>query len=87
MEAKVSHRKKRSGVVVSDAADKTIVVKVTRVAKHPLYRKLIKINKKYHAHDEENVASVGDVVNIIECRPLSKTKRWRLQSVVEGKKA
>jgi small subunit ribosomal protein S17 len=87
METKVSHRKKRSGVVVSNAADKTIVVRVTRMAKHPLYRKLIKINKKYHAHDEKNIASVGDVVNIIECRPLSKTKRWRLQSVVEGKKA
>ena len=87
MEPKVSHRKQRSGVVVSNAADKTIVVRVTRVAKHPLYRKLIKINKKYHAHDEKNVASVGDVVNIIECRPLSKTKRWRLQSIVEGKKA
>jgi len=87
MERKVSHRKQRSGVVISDAADKTIVVKVTRIAKHPLYRKRIKINKKYHAHDEKNLAKNGDIVNIIECRPFSKTKRWRLQEVVEGKKA
>jgi len=87
MEQKVSHRKTRTGVVISDAADKTIVVKVTRMAKHPLYHKLVKINKKYHAHDEKNIARIGDTVNIIECRPLSKTKRWRLLNVVEGKKA
>ena len=79
MEPKVSHRKQRSGVVVSNAADKTIVVKVTRMAKHPLYRKLIKINKKYHAHDEKNIACVGDVVNIkqgkyIKASFLSDTK-------------
>ncbi len=87
MEQKVSHRKTRSGIVIGDAADKTIVVNVTRMAKHPLYKKLVKINKKYHAHDEKNIAKKGDTVNIIECRPLSKTKRWRLLNVVEGKKA
>ena len=81
METKTSQRKVRAGVVVSKSTDKTIVVKVTRTAKHPLYRKLMKINKKYYVHDEKNEARKGDQVNIIECRPISKTKRWRLQSI------
>lgn len=66
------------GVVVSDKGDKTVVVKVERRFMHPLYKKFIKRSKKYHAHDEANVAKVGDVVRIEECRPLSKTKSWTL---------
>lgn len=76
-------RKTQIGVVVSDKMDKTIVVKVeTRVA-HPLYGKTMLASKKYKAHDENNEARIGDRVQIIETRPLSKDKRWRLQSIVE----
>ncbi len=64
------------GVVVSDKMEKTIVVKVERRVRHPLYGKIITQSKKYHAHDEENRCQVGDIVNIQESRPLSKTKRW-----------
>ena len=75
-------RKEREGVVVSDAMDKTIVVRVDRRIRHSLYGKEIKRNKNYHAHDEKNEAQVGDVVRIVETRPMSKTKRWRLVKVV-----
>ena len=71
-------RKSRVGIVVSDKMDKTIVVMIERKAKHPLYGKTVKITKKYKAHDEENVAKVGDKVLITETRPLSRDKRWRL---------
>lgn len=64
------------GVVVSDKMEKTIVVKVERRVRHPLYGKIITQSKKYHAHDEENRCQVGDIVSIQESRPLSKTKRW-----------
>ena len=74
-------RKKREGVVVSDCQDKTIVVEVTRRTSHPLYKKVVKLSKKYYAHDEENKAKIGDKVVIIETRPLSKSKRWRLVSI------
>ena len=64
------------GVVVSDASDKTVVVKVERRVKHPLLGKVVRKSKKYHAHDGENAFKVGDVVRIEECKPLSKTKTW-----------
>ena len=73
----------RRGVVVSDAMDKTIVVKVDVIKSHPKYKKVIRRSVKFHAHDEQNAAHVGDVVRIVETRPLSKTKRWRLAEVVE----
>jgi small subunit ribosomal protein S17 len=76
-------RKERTGVVVSDAADKTIVVNVERRTTHALYGKTLTRSKRYHAHDERNEASVGDVVKIAETRPYSKTKRWRLVEIVE----
>lgn len=75
-------RKTREGAVVSDRMDKTIVVSVERRFAHPLYGKQVKRHKKYYAHDEENAARVGDVVRIMETRPLSKNKRWRLIEVV-----
>jgi small subunit ribosomal protein S17 len=79
-------RKVRQGIVVSDAADKTIVVQVTERKPHPVYGKMITSTKKFHAHDENNEAGVGDTVQIMETRPLSKTKRWRLLKIVEKAK-
>ena len=79
-------RKVRQGVVVSDANDKTIVVAVEERKPHPIYGKMITSTKKYHAHDEENTAGVGDTVQIMETRPLSKMKRWRLVKIVEKAK-
>jgi small subunit ribosomal protein S17 len=76
-------RKERQGVVVSDVQDKTIVVRVERRTTHPLYGKTMTQSKKYHVHDEANDAHVGDTVRIVETRPLSKLKRWRLDEVVE----
>ena len=76
-------RKVRQGIVVSDANDKTIVVAVEERKPHPIYGKMITSTKKYHAHDEENSAGVGDTVQIMETRPLSKMKRWRLYKIVE----
>ena len=73
----------RRGVVVSDAMDKTIVVKVDVIKSHSRYKKVIRRSVKFHAHDERNEAHVGDVVRIVETRPLSKTKRWRLVEVLE----
>ena len=86
-EPKPEHERGRSqerrGVVVSDAMDKTIVVKVDMIKSHPRYKKVIRRSVKFHAHDERNQAHVGDVVRIVETRPLSKTKRWRLAEVIE----
>ena len=79
-------RKVRQGVVVSDVQDKTIVVRVQRTTTHPLYNKTMRVSKKYHVHDEANDAKVGDTVRIVETRPLSKLKRWRLEEVVERAK-
>lgn len=76
-------RKQIIGTVVSDKNDKTIIVKVETRKKHPLYGKLVKVSKKYVAHDEENKAKVGDRVRIMETRPLSKTKRFELVEIVE----
>jgi small subunit ribosomal protein S17 len=78
-----SQRKERQGVVVSDVQDKTIVVRVERRTTHPLYGKTMTQSKKYHVHDESNDAGVGDTVRIVETRPMSKLKRWRLAEVVE----
>jgi small subunit ribosomal protein S17 len=79
-------RKLRQGVVVSTAGDKTAVVKVEERKKHPLYGKMITSSKKFHAHDEDNTAGVGDTVTIMETRPLSKLKRWRLIDIIEKAK-
>ena len=76
-------RKIRIGVVSSNKMDKTIVVAAERKVKHPIYGKFVKKTTKFHAHDEKNECSIGDVVKIMETRPLSKTKRWRLVEVVE----
>lgn len=76
------HRKQREGIVLKNGMDKTIVVKVTRITQHPRYKKYIKVTKKYYAHDEENKAKAGDKVAIIESRPMSKMKRWRLLEVI-----
>jgi small subunit ribosomal protein S17 len=79
-------RQERQGTVVSAAADKTIVVRVDTAKAHPMYKKVIRRSSKFHAHDEENQAKVGDIVRIVETRPLSKLKRWRLTEVVEAAK-
>ena len=79
-------RQERRGVVVSDAMDKTIVVKVDTIRSHPRYKKVIRRSTKFHAHDEQNSAKVGDVVRIVESRPLSATKNWRLVEIVEAAK-
>ena len=79
-------RKERTGVVVSDKMDKTVVVAVERKEKHPLYGKFVKKTTKFVAHDEKNECGVGDTVLIMETRPLSKTKRWRLVEIVEKAK-
>ena len=76
-------RKTRIGVVSSNKMDKTITVEVERKVKHPLYGKFLKKTTKFHAHDEKNECSIGDTVKIMESRPMSKTKRWRLVEVVE----
>ncbi|MGN1172632.1 MAG: 30S ribosomal protein S17 [Muribaculaceae bacterium] len=79
-------RKQRQGVVTSDKMDKTIVVSSKFKEKHPIYGKFVQKTKKYHAHDENNDAHIGDTVLIMETRPLSKTKRWRLVQIVERAK-
>ncbi len=75
-------RKTRVGKVISNKMDKTIVVAVETSEKHPLYKKVMKTTYKLKAHDEENVAQVGDIVEVMETRPLSKDKRWRLVSII-----
>ena len=79
-------RQERQGTVVSAAADKTIVVRVDVVKLHPRYKKVVKRSTRLHAHDEENQAKLGDVVRVVETRPLSRMKRWRLQEIVEAAK-
>jgi len=76
-------RKTKLGVVSSNKMDKTITVNVERKVKHPLYGKFVKKSTKFHAHDEKNECSIGDTVKIMETRPMSKTKRWRLVEVIE----
>ncbi len=79
-------RKQKTGFVVSTKMDKTISVKVERRLMHPLYGKFVKRSKKFFAHDEENTCKMGDLVRIMETRPLSKMKRWRLVEVLERAK-
>ena len=79
-------RKTRVGVVVSDKMDKTIVVAVKDNVKHPLYNKIVKRTYKLKAHDEENQCGIGDTVRVMETRPLSKDKRWRLVEIIEKAK-
>ena len=81
-----NNRKIRQGVVVSAVNDKTIVVEVKERKPHPVYGKMMTVSKKFHAHDENNEAGVGDIVDIMETRPLSKMKRWRLLNIVEKAK-
>lgn len=75
-------RKREIGIVVSDKMDKTVTVKVQRLAKHPIYKKYIKRYTSYKVHDEENTCNVGDKVLIVETRPLSKTKRWNVKEII-----
>jgi small subunit ribosomal protein S17 len=79
-------RKERIGQVLSNKMDKSIVVTVERKVKHPIYGKFVKKSSKFHAHDEENTCGAGDTVRIMEVRPLSKTKRWRLVEIIEKAK-
>jgi len=79
-------RKSRIGIVTSDKMDKTITVAVERKVKHPIYGKFLKKTTKFHAHDDSNQCGIGDTVRIMETRPLSKTKRWRLVEVIEKAK-
>jgi small subunit ribosomal protein S17 len=83
MMAERNLRKTRVGVVTSNKMTKTITVAVERKVKHPIYGKFVKKTTKFHAHDEKNECSIGDLVKIMESRPLSKTKRWRLIEIVE----
>ena len=83
METTRKLRKERIGVVVSNKMDKTIVIAVERKVKHPKYGKFVKRRKKFTAHDEENTCNIGDTVKIMETRPLSKNKSWRLVEIIE----
>ena len=79
-------RKEKVGVVVSDKMQKSIVVAVKRKLKHPMYGKFLNRTSKFHAHDEENTCNIGDTVRIMETRPLSRSKRWRLVEIIERAK-
>ena len=80
------YRKTRTGVVVSDKMDKTVVVAIKTKVRHPLYGKMVNRTRKFKAHDEENACGIGDTVRIMETRPLSKDKRWRLAEIIEKAK-
>jgi small subunit ribosomal protein S17 len=77
------NRKTRVGVVISDKMDKTVVVKVDQMVKHPVYKKYIKRRVTFKAHDEENCCNIGDKVSVVETRPLSRDKRWRVREILE----
>ena len=77
------NRKVRTGVVVSDKMDKTVLVNVERSFKHPVYKKFIRSHRKYMAHDEQNICQIGDVVQIVESRPVSRHKCWRVRTILE----
>ncbi len=81
-----NRRKVRTGMVVSNRMDKTIVVEVRRTLKHPLYNRVIRTRSKLYAHDENQEAGIGDTVRVMECRPISKQKRWRLVEIMEKAK-
>ena len=84
--AERNYRKERVGVVVSDKMDKSVVVKVERKLMHPVYGRIVRKNTRYVAHDEKNESKTGDTVKIVETRPLSKTKRWRVGEILERAK-
>ena len=86
MENRTSSRKTRVGLVVSDKMDKTITVRIDTKKTHPLYGKRVKYSKKFKAHDENNECNIGDRVRVMETRPLSKDKRWRLVEIIEKAK-
>ena len=86
MEEKRNNRRTKIGVVVSDKMDKTCVVAVTSNVKHPLYKKVVKVTKKFKVHDEENTCKIGDVVEIMETRPISKTVHFRFLRMIEKAK-
>jgi len=86
MEEKRNLRKERIGLVTSNKMEKSITVSVERKKKHPIYGKFIKLTKKFHAHDDKNECNIGDTVRIMETRPLSKTKNWRLVEIIERAK-
>ncbi len=79
----IARRKVRQGLVVSSSRDKTITVLLETQQRHPVYKKTVRRSSKLHAHDENNTAGVGDLVRVVECRPLSRQKRWRLVEIVE----
>ena len=79
-------RKTLTGIVVSDVADKTVIVKVERRIQHPVYKKMVRKSKRFMAHDQENSSGIGDTVKIIESRPISKNKKWRLAEIIEKAK-
>ncbi|MEC7107075.1 MAG: 30S ribosomal protein S17 [Pseudomonadota bacterium] len=81
VQAQAKNPRAVSGVVVSDRMSKSITVKIERRVKHPVYGKFVRTSTKIHAHDEENQCQVGDTVTVVECRPISKTKTWTLQSI------
>jgi len=81
-----SLKKQRVGLVTSNKNEKSITVMVERKLRHPIYGKFVKRNKKFHAHDENNTCGIGDLVRIVESRPLSATKRWRLVEIIEKAK-
>ena len=84
--AKRGSKRILKGIVISTKMDKTVVVRVERKKRHPLYLKVINVAKKYHAHDENEIANEGDFITIIESRPVSKTKRWRVKDIIERAK-
>jgi small subunit ribosomal protein S17 len=86
VDSELGRRQERRGLVVSDKGDKTIIVSVDTTKLHPRYKKVVRRRHKLHAHDEQNAAAVGDVVRIVETRPISKTKHWRLAEIVEKAK-
>ena len=86
MELQRVQRKVRAGLVVSDKMDKTVVVAVESKIRHPLYGRIIRRTKKFKAHDETSTAHMGDLVEIMECRPVSREKRWRVSRVIEKAK-
>lgn len=83
MNSERGNQKTRTGVVTSDKMDKTVVVKVEKLVKHPTYKKYIKRRVTYKAHDEQNQCGIGDKVTIVETRPLSRDKRWRVREILE----
>ena len=86
MEIIRGYRKTRTGIVTSDKMDKTVTVAIKTKVRHPLYGKMVNRNRKFKAHDEENACGVGDTVKIMETRPISKDKRWRVVEIIEKAK-